>query len=94
MEITEYRSCSWWKGGLKQEEMQDLAKKIFAMGKIKKAFHQGYGTNCPDQTHGDEWINVLDGGVAYDVECDGLPVSFVIHMTGFEVTEIIEKIKR
>ena len=35
-----------------------------------------------------------DGGVAYTVECDGLPVKYVIHMKGFEVSEIIEQIFR
>ena len=32
------------------------------------------------------------GGVAYTVECERLPVKYVIHMTGFEVSEIIEEI--
>lgn len=92
VEVTEYRSCKWAKNGMRPEELKKLAQQIFRNGTITKTYHQAYGTNDPDVTHGDEWATVLNGGVAYTVECEGLPVKYVIHMTGFEVSEIIEEI--
>ena len=73
-------------------ELKKLAQQIFSNGSITETYHQSYGTNDPAITHGDEWATVLDGGVAYTVECEGLPVKYVIHMTGFEVSEIIEEV--
>jgi hypothetical protein len=92
-QITEYRDRAWWKGGLRQEELQALARKIFANGKITDVFHQSYGTNDKATTHGDEWASVQNGGVAYTVEKEGFPVKYVIHMDGYEVSEIIEMIQ-
>lgn len=92
VEITEYRSCLWAKNGMRPEELKKLAQQIFSNGTITSTYHQAYGTNDPAVTHGDEWATVLNGGVAYTVECEGLPVKYVIHMTGFEVSEIIEQI--
>lgn len=94
VEITEYRSCKWAKNGMRPEELKKLAQNIFSNGTITNVYHQAYGTNDPAVTHGDEWATVLDGGVAYTVECEGLPVKYVIHMTGFEVSEIIEEVLR
>lgn len=94
VEITEYRSCKWAKNGMRPEELKKLAQQIFSNGTITNTYHQAYGTNDPAVTHGDEWATVLNGGVAYTVECEGLPVKYVIHMTGFEVSEIIEEIFR
>lgn len=94
VEITEYRSCKWAKNGMRPDELKKLAQNIFSNGTITNTYHQAYGTNDPAVTHGDEWATVLNGGVAYTVECEGLPVKYVIHMTGFEVSEIIEEILR
>lgn len=94
VKVTEYRSCKWAKNGMRPEELKKLAQQIFSNGTITKTYHQAYGTNDPAVTHGDEWATVLNGGVAYTVECEGLPVKYVIHMTGFEVSEIIEEIFR
>ena len=94
VEITEYRSCKWAKNGMRPEELKKLAQQIFSNGVITSTYHQAYGTNDPAVTHGDEWATVRNGGVAYTVECEGLPVKYVIHMTGFEVSEIIEEIFR
>lgn len=94
VELTEYRSCKWAKNGMRPEELKKLAQQIFDNGTITGTYHQAYGTNDPAVTHGDEWATVLNGGVAYTVECEGIPVKYVIHMTGFEVTEIIEEIFR
>lgn len=94
VEITEYRSCKWAKNGMRPEELKKLAQNIFSNGTITNVYHQAYGTNDPAVTHGDEWATVLDGGAAYTVECEGLPVKYVIHMTGFEVSEIIEEVLR
>lgn len=94
IEITEYRSCKWAKNGMRPEELKKLAQQIFSNGAVTSVYHQSYGTNDPDVTHGDEWATVYNGGVAYTVECEGLPVKYVIHMTGFEVSEIIEEIFR
>lgn len=92
VEITEYRSCKWAKNGMRPEELKKLAQQIFSNGTITNTYHQAYGTNDPAVTHGDEWATVRDGGVAYTVECDGLPVKYIIHMKGFEISEIIEQI--
>lgn len=94
VEITEYRSCKWAKNGMRPEELKKLAQQIFSNGTITNTCHQAYGTNDPAVTHGAEWATVLNGGVAYTVECEGLPVKYVVHMTGFEVSEIIEEIFR
>lgn len=95
VEITHYENCAWSKGGLKQEELNDLAKEIFTGGKVIEVHHNGYSTNNPLQTKGsEEMVSVADGRVCYVVECDGFPVKFWIHMRGFNVTEIIESVTR
>ncbi len=94
VEIVEYQSCKWAKNGMRPEELKKLAQQIFSNGVITNTYHQAYGTNDPAVTHGAEWATVLSGGVAYTVECEGLPVKYTIHMTGFEVSEIIEEIFR
>lgn len=92
--VTEYRDRSWWKGGLRQEELQKLAQKIFENGTITNVYHQSYGTNDPATTHGEDWATVQDGGVAYTVEREGFPATYVVHMAGYEVSEIIEIIRK
>jgi len=91
--VTHFNSCKWDKGGLKPEEMQRFAKKIFENGKIEEVFHHSYGTNNPEQTRGDEWATVLSGNAAYRIKCEGFPITYVVHMNGYEVTEIIETIR-
>lgn len=93
-EVTHYRPCTWQKNGQRTEELKRLAKKIFASGTITGVIHHSYGTNDPAVTHGDEWATVLNGSVCYTVECEGMPVKYYIHMTGFEILEIIEGIQR
>lgn len=92
VEITHYKSCRWAKNGMRPEELKKLAQNIFSNGTITGTYHQSYGTNDPEVTHGEDWATVQNGGVAYTVECDGIPVKYIIHMTGFEVSEIIEQI--
>ena len=94
VEVTHYQSCKWAKNGLRPDELKQLAQKIFAGGTITETFHQTTGTNDPAVTHGEEWATILNGGVCYTVECEGLPIKYWIHMTGFEVSEIIEQIQR
>lgn len=91
-QVTHYQSCTWSKNGLRPDELKKMAQKIFEGGKITNVYHHSYGTNNPEQTHGEDWATVLTGTAAYTVECEGIPVIYVIHMDGFDVTEIIEEI--
>lgn len=78
-----------------QEELQRLAKEIFAFGKITNTNHFVYTTTNPEQGGSHENPAAINyGGVCYEVETEGFPVKFYIHMSGFTVTNITEEITR
>lgn len=88
--ITEYNVLSKHN---KQEELQQLAKQIFAFGKITDTNHFGYITTAPEQGGSHENPAAIEyGGICYTVEAEGFPAKYYIHMSGFTVTNITEVI--
>lgn len=88
--ITEYNTFSKHNT---QEELQQLAKQIFAFGKITDTNHFCYTTTNPDQGGcGEAPAAIKYGGVCYTVKSESFPVKYYIHMSGFTVTNITEEI--
>ncbi len=76
-----------------QEELQRLAKQIFAESKITGTNHFSYTTTDPVQGGSHEApAEITYGGVCYMVEAEGFPVKYYVHMSGFTVTNITEEI--
>ena len=85
-EITEYNVSTKHNT---QEELQRLAKEIFAFGKITKTNHFVYTTTNSKQNGSYENPEIINyGGVCYEVEAEGFPVKFYIHISGFTVMNI------
>lgn len=83
-----------------QEDVNSLAKQVFANGKLVKVHHNGYSTNNPEQIQhalGQEdkdMVFVKTGNVCYEVVSEILPVKFFVHTQGTAIIEIIEVITR
>lgn len=75
-----------------QEDLQKLAKDIFAHGEIEKVEHHSYSTNNPTQAPDGEFVHVMSGSVCYVVKAEGFPCCFYVHMSGTTVTSITERI--
>ena len=90
MHVRNYNTCNAHNS---QEDLQYLAKQIFANGKIQKVTHHAYSTNNPAQSKDGEFVSVEDGRIAYTVTSEGFPAEYVIQMTGTTVTSITEMIE-
>ncbi len=88
--IQEYSTSSLYRNS--QEDLQKLAKGIFAHGKIEKVEHHGYSTNNPTQSPDGEFVHVKSGSVCYVVTAEGFPCTYYIHMRGTTVSSITERI--
>lgn len=75
-----------------QEDLQRLAKDIFANGKIQEVTHHAYQTNNPAQSKDGEFVSVEYGSLCYIVTAEGFPLKYYIHMRGTTVTNITEMI--
>lgn len=86
------KETKYKKDSLEQRELRWIAEKIFANGKITNVSHSSYKINkytTPDE----EWTYVLNGHVCYTIKNESFPVTYYIHMTGLEISEIIENIQ-
>lgn len=70
--ITHYEQASWGThNGMKQEELQSMAKKIVSSCKFTSEVRHGYGTNNPEQCKKDEdFASILNGSMALTYESE------------------------
>ena len=87
MHIKEYNT---YNARNSQEDLQRLAKNIFANGKIQSVTHHSYSTDKPKQSKDGDFVVVEDGSLAYTVTAEGFPIKYVIQMKGTTVTSITE----
>lgn len=88
--ITEYNR---YNAHNSQDDLDKLAKDIFASGKIVSINHFTYQTTNPAQGGSyEEMVAVKNGGACYEVEREGFPVKYYVHMHGLTVTNITERI--
>ena len=76
-----------------QEDLQKLAKSIFANGKIESVNHHAYSTNNPAQAKDGEFVGVNYGSVCYVVTAEGFPCTYYINMMGTTVNDITEMLE-
>jgi hypothetical protein len=76
-----------------QEDLQRLAKDIFANGTIQSVNHHSYSTNNPAQAKDGEFVGVESGSICYVVTAEGFPCTYYVNMMGTTVTNITEMLE-
>ena len=94
--IHHYEQAAWGTHNrMKQEELQEMARKIATSCKMGVVSHHRYGTNNPEQCKdGETWANIESGSMAIDYASEVLPIRYIIHFDCGLVTEIIEIIEK
>jgi hypothetical protein len=94
-QVTHYQQASWGTHNkMKQDELQEMAKKIATCCKLTDVTHHTYGTNNKEQCkNGEEFAHIMNGSMALRYESEHLPLRYSVHVNCGIVTEIIEMIE-